>query len=239
MTANLHAIHDRAPDPRVLDLLAAPDRAPEDRALDGPRQAADVLTYLAIEPGMRVAELACGRGYFTDLLARAVGPSGGVLGQNAPAMLAGTPVEAAWGARLARIRDRNVTRVDRGLSDPLPPGTRGLDLVFLAIDYGELAALRVDLDEMNHAVHLALRPGGRYVVMEETPREGTRLTDLHALHVEESRHARREIESAGFVFQSEGRFFRDGTDPRDWDANPNAPLRGEARDRFALAFVKP
>ena len=239
MTANIHAVHDRPPEPRVLELLAAPDRAPQDRALDETRQAADLLTFLAVDPGMRVAELACGGGYFTELLARAVGPRGVVLGQNSPTMLAGSPVEAAWSARLARRSVENVVRVDRSLSEPLPTTARGLDLVFLAIDYGALVPLGVDEDAMNHAVHLALRPGGRYVVLEATPREGSRTTDLHALHTEESRHARREIESAGFAFESEGRIFRDSSDPRDWDASPLAPLRGETRDRFVLAFTRP
>jgi predicted methyltransferase len=154
-------------------------------------------------------------------------------------MLSGSTAEAAWTARLRRASDANVQRVDRDFVDPLPPGTRNLDLVFLAIDYRDLVPFGVDRDAMNHAVHLSLRRGGRYVVLEETPREGPMLTDLHALHTEESRNARREIESAGFAFVSEGRFFRDSRDPRDWDANPHAPLRGEERDRFVLAFVKP
>jgi predicted methyltransferase len=239
VTANIHAVHDRPPDPRVLELLAAPDRAPADRALDDTRQAADLLTFLAVDPGMRVAELACGRGYFTELLARAVGPRGVVLGQNAPAMLAGSPVEAAWSARLAGPSAGNVVRIDRSLSAPLPATARGLDLVYLAIDYRALVPLGIDRDAMNHAVHLALRPGGRYVVLEETPLEGPFTTDLRALHTEESRHARRQIESAGFAFESEGRIFRDSSDPRDWDASPLAPLRREKHDRFVLAFTRP
>jgi predicted methyltransferase len=239
MTTNIHAVHDRPPDQRVLDLLAAPDRTPEDRALDDTRQAADLMTFLAVAPGMRVAELASGGGYYTELLARAVGPEGVVYGENVPRMLAGSPIGPIWTSRLARTSDRNVTRVDRSLDDPLPKEVRALDLVYLALDYGKLASLGVDRDAMNHGVHLALRRGGRFVVLEETPREGALLTDLRALHTEESRNARREIESAGFVFESEGRFFRDASDPRDWDASPRAPLRGEKRDRFVLAFVKP
>jgi predicted methyltransferase len=251
---NTHVVREATPTPRILDLLAAPDRAPEDRALDEPRQAADLLTFLAPEPDMRIAELGCGRGYLTELLARVVGPHGVVYGQNAPAMLAGSPVASEWRSRLLRPSNANVVRVDRTFVDPLPQGTRALDLVFLAIDYGQLAPFGIDRDAMNHAVHLALRPGGRYVVLDETPREGKLLTDLRALHAEESRNARREIESAGFVFASEGRFFRDSSDPRDWDASPRGPRPGdprvgdprvgdsrvgEKRDRFVLAFVKP
>ncbi len=236
--ANTHAVREVEPMTRVRELLAAPDRAPEDRALDESRQAADLLTFLAVDRGMRVAELGCGRGYMTELLARAVGPGGGVVGQNAPAMLA-SPVETAWSARLSRPVDANVVRVDRPFADPFPPGTRGLDLVFLAIDYGQLVPFGVDRDAMNHAIHLALRRGGRYVTLDETPREGSITTDLRALHIDESRNARREIESAGFVFAAEGRFLRDGADPRDWDANPGVPAKGEKRDRFVLVFTKP
>lgn len=237
--SNIHAAVEVQPTPHVLELLAAHDRTQEDHALDESRQAADLLTFLAIDDGSHVAELASVKGYFTELMARAVGPRGVVLGQNAPEMLAGTSAETAWKARLGRSSDANVVRVDRSFVAPLPPETRGLDLVFLAIDYGQLVQFGVDRDAMNHAVHLALRRGGRYVVLDETPREGPFLTDLHALHTAESRNARREIESAGFAFAAEGRFLRDSSDPRDWDANPGASKTGEKRDRFVLAFVKP
>ena len=179
--ANMNAVTQVNPAPRVLGLLAAPDRAPEDRALDDSRQAADMLTFLAVEPGARVAELACGKGYLTELIARAVGPRGVVYGQNAPGMLAGSPVEQIWAARLQRPSDSNVLRVNRDFVDPLPSGTRDLNLVFLAIDYGELVPLGVNRDAMNHAAHLALRRGGRYVVLVRTPPEGAALTDLHKL----------------------------------------------------------
>jgi predicted methyltransferase len=239
VVANMHAVQEVEPAPRVLELLAARDRTPEDRALDESHQTAELLTFISVARDARVAELASGKGYLTELLARAVGPHGVVFGQNAPAMLAGSSVATAWTARLSRPVDANVVRVDRDFSDPLPQSTRSLDLVFLALDYGALVPMGVDRDAMNHSVHLALRQGGRYVVLEETPREGPFLTDLHALHVEASRNARREIESAGFRFLSEGRFLRDSGDPRDWDASPRVPLHGEKRDRFVLVFEKP
>src|SRR5688572_16002831 len=60
----------------------APDRDADDRALDAGRKPAEMLTFFGIQPGMRVAELMAGRGYTAELLARAVGPSGEVYGQN-------------------------------------------------------------------------------------------------------------------------------------------------------------
>ena len=232
---NTHAITEVQPTERVLELLQAPDRLAEDRALDQHKQAAELLTFLGVSPGMRVAELGCGGGYTTELLARAVGATGTVYGQNAN--LHDASIEHAWAARLARPANAHVVRVDRNYSAPLPEQARGLDLVYLAVDYRSIP-MGVDADAMNHAVHLALRRGGRYVVLDRTPPEGARLADLRALHTQESRGTRRQIEAAGFSFVSEGRFFRDARDPRDWDAVPGEKRTGEKPDRFVLVFER-
>ena len=233
---NTHAITQVQPTERVLELLQAPDRLAEDRALDQHNRPRSSSPSWASPPGMRVAELGCGGGYTTELLARAVGSTGIVYGQNAN--LHDASIERAWAARLARPANAHVVRVDRNFSAPLPEQARGLDLVDLAVDYRSIP-LGVDADAMNHAVHLALRRGGRYVVLDRTPPEGARLADLRALHTQESRGARREIEAAGFSFVSEGRFFRDARDPRDWDAIPGEKRTGEKPDRFVLVFVRP
>jgi predicted methyltransferase len=237
-TENMHAKTEIDPAPPVLDMLAAPDRSPADRALDAKRQAAEVMTFLAAPVGGRVAELACGGGYWTELVARAVGPSGVVYGENSPTMLLRQRgILATWNERLARPIDAKVVRLDRELGDPLPHDVRGLDLVYLALDYHQLAAHGVDRGAMNRAVLRALQSGGRYVVMDETPVEGPFVANLHELHSEESRNARREIEAAGFAFASEGRFFHDSSDPREWDVSPPPPT--QKRDRFILTFTKP
>jgi len=63
-------------------VVAAADRSEADRALDAGRKPAELLTFSGVAPGMRVADLAAGRGYTTELLARVVGDSGAVYGQN-------------------------------------------------------------------------------------------------------------------------------------------------------------
>ncbi len=236
--ANVHAITEVAVSPAVNAVLAAPDRTPEDRGLDEHRQSGDVLTFLGVERGMRIAQLGAGAGYTTELLMRLVGPEGLVLGQNPPGLIARTGIERPWTERLARPVNAKVTRVDRNFESPLPPETRNLDLVYLALFYHDLSTLGVDRDAMNHAVHLALRSGGRFAVLDRTPLQGPFLTNLHRLHTEESRNVRREVEAAGFQFVSEGRFLRTSSDPRDWDASEASPT-SEKEDRFLLVFLKP
>src|SRR5580698_8911202 len=63
-------------------IVAAADRTDADRALDPGRHPAEMLAFLAIVPGSHVAEIGAGGGYTTELLARAVGPSGLVYAQN-------------------------------------------------------------------------------------------------------------------------------------------------------------
>ena len=232
---NLHAVLEVEPSPSVLGVLAEPDRDAADRAQDDARQSAELLAYLDVRPGMRVAELGAGSGYFTEILARAVGPRGAVVAQNESALL-GPNVRDAWASRLEKQAMWNVKAIDGAYASPFPDGARDFDRVYLGAEYSLLVALGVDRAAMNRAVYDALVPGGRYVVLDRVlpPKS------LEA-HREESGGARSEIESAGFRFQSEGRFLRSSNDARDWNAAPGAqpaPNRRVVGDWFLLSFVK-
>jgi predicted methyltransferase len=204
----------------VSALMAAPDRLAADRALDAWRQSAELLAFLDVKAGMRVAELGAGGGHMTELLARAVGPSGQVYAVNPPDLVASRGLSEAWRARLARPVNRNVTRVDQGFDEPLP--ARDLDLVYIAYPYRDLPKERAVVDA---AVFAALRRGGKYVVYDHAP-------NVNAARVEEARNARYEIERGGFVLVSEGHFFRS---PLDAEGTPHV----EREARFVIAFMKP
>src|SRR5256885_327828 len=68
-------------------VVDAPDRSEKDRALDAGRHPAETLEFLDLKPGMKVAEIGAGGGYTTELMARAVGPSGAAYMQNDPRWL--------------------------------------------------------------------------------------------------------------------------------------------------------
>ena len=69
---------------RIAAIVAAPDRSAADRANDLRRKPAELLDFIGIRPGMVVLDLSAGGGYTTELLARAVGPTGRVYGQSPP-----------------------------------------------------------------------------------------------------------------------------------------------------------
>ncbi len=238
---NTHAVTEVNDTPASLAVVAETDRDPRDRALDARYQGADLLTFLDVRPGMRVAELTAGGGYLTELLSRTVGASGQVFANEPPSLVARTTVSSALRERLSRSVNTPVTRVDRELASPLPARARNLDLVYLALPYRTVEALGVRTSEMNRAAFEALAPGGAYVVLDFRPRmNGPSAVNLHALHAQESTNVRRQVEAAGFVFVTEGRFLRNDANPNEWDAilasNPT-PL--EEQDRFLLEFVRP
>jgi predicted methyltransferase len=225
--------------PSPEEMVKAADRTDADRKLDAGRKPAELLRFLAVRPGMRVAELFAGGGYTTELLARAVGPKGVVYGQNTKQVLerfAGKP----WGERLARPVNANVVRVVREMDDPLPPEARPLDLVVSNIVYHDSVWLNVDRAKMNGAVLAALRSGGRYVVCDSSAKKGTGVEAAKTLHRIDEALVRKEVAVAGFKLVEEGDFLRNPADPRDWNSSPGAA--GEKRgtsDRFCLAFAKP
>jgi predicted methyltransferase len=225
--------------PAIKAVLDAPDREADDKELDAGRHAAELLTFMGIHPGMKVAELAAGVGYSAELLARAVGPTGVVYGQNNQWIL-DKFADKPWTARLAKPVNKNVVKVTRDFEDPLPPEAKDLDVVLCNLFYHDTFWANVDRAKMNASVLKALKPGGKYVIVDHSGRPGTGSTEVKTLHRVEEKVVLDEVLKAGFKLAQEADFMRNPADTRDWNAAPFAA--GEKRgtsDRFVLVFVKP
>lgn len=219
--------------------LAAADRSPDDRALDAGRKSEQWLSFFGVAPGMHVGEIAAGGGYTSELLARIVGPSGVVYGEN-PSSFLQRFAEQPWSQRLAKAVNKNVIRSDREPDAPFPPEAQNLDVVLSILVYHDTVWLGVDRDKMNRAIFAALKPGGVYGVIDHSGRAGTGATETQTLHRIEESVVRDEIQKAGFVLDAEASFLKNPNDTRDWSASPR--FAGEKRgtsDRFVLRFRKP
>jgi predicted methyltransferase len=64
--------------------VASPDRTAADRTNDKRRKPEQMLGFIGIRPGIVAVDLSASGGYTTELLARAIGPSGKVYGQSRP-----------------------------------------------------------------------------------------------------------------------------------------------------------
>ncbi len=69
---------------QVAAILASADRTAADRTNDLRRKPQDLVTFYGIQPGITAVDLFAGGGYTTELVARAVGPTGKVYGQSRP-----------------------------------------------------------------------------------------------------------------------------------------------------------
>ena len=225
--------------PAVRAAVDAADRSPDDRALDAGRHPAELLAFFGVAPGQKVAELGAGGGYTAELLARVVGPTGKVWGQNSKFVL-DRFAEKPWSERLAKPVMKGVVRADREFDDPLPAEATNLDAVFMVLIYHDTVWWKADRAKMNAAIFKALKSGGTFGIVDHSGRAGTGTTETETLHRIEEKALRDEVEKAGFKLVAEASFLRNPADTRDWNDSPRvaADRRGTS-DRFVLKFVKP
>jgi predicted methyltransferase len=184
---------------------------------------------------MRVLDLSAGRGYNTELLARAVGPAGTVYAQHNRLSSGNKVIRSAFEARLKKPVMKPVVYLAREFEDPVPPEAGRLDLVTFNFNYHDTVWMGVDRAKMNRAVFDALKNGGVYIIADHSGRPGTGASETKSLHRIEESVVRREVEAAGFKFVADADFLRNPNDPRDVPVfKPQVP-----NDEFVLKFVKP
>jgi predicted methyltransferase len=69
---------------QIAQILGSQDRSAADRTNDLRRKPEQMLAFIGIRPGIVAIDLSAAGGYTTELLARAIGPSGIVYGQSRP-----------------------------------------------------------------------------------------------------------------------------------------------------------
>ena len=213
---------------RAAALVASPERSDADRTNDFRRKPAEMLAFIGVREGWTALDISAAGGYTTELIARAVGPSGRVYGQTR------TPDPRQRVAERAK-KVSNMVPVVQPFENPAPPEMKSnaLDLVTLMFNYHDFGFMGVDRAAMNRAVFTALKPGGLYIVADHSGRPGTGISEAKTLHRIEEAFLRREVEAAGFQLVAEGGFLRHPNDPRDQE-NPPFP-----KDEFVLKFRKP
>lgn len=218
----------------IRAIVDDPSRSSADREIDKRRHPAELLAFSGVRPGMRVLDLATGRGYTAELLARAVGPDGRVVAQNDP-----VPFEkfmkSTWDERFSRPAMRNVTPVVRPMADPAPADSGKFDLVTFILFYHDTVWLKTDRAAMNKRLFDLLVPGGTLIVVDHAGAAGSGATQTDTAHRIEEKVVRDELAAAGFAFVEDADFLRNPDDPRDLPF-----FKAEIpTDRFVLKFRRP
>ncbi len=149
----------------------------------------EIVAALELKPGMAVADVGAGTGFFTRLFADKVGPAGKVYAVDiSRPFLDHIAAEAK-----KRGQDQIVTVLGNQDATNLP--AESVDLVFLSDVYHHFE----NPEQTLASIRRALRPSGRLVVIEFDRVEG-QSSEFVLKHVRAGKAVfRKEIEAAGFV----------------------------------------
>jgi predicted methyltransferase len=219
-----------APD-TVTKAVSDTTRPKADTDRDAIRLPADTIAFAGVKPGMKIAELFPGGGYFTRMLSDVVGPSGHIYGIENAKWDDGSDAKVA-----ANHKNVSIQIVKFGEFD-LP---EKVDLFWITQNYHDLHIAKygkVDMAAFNKHVYDSLKSGGTYFILDHQANPGTTEADIEKLHRIEKAQVVREVEAAGFKLAGEGNALHRTGDDHTKSIFDKA-IQGHT-DQYMLKFVKP
>jgi len=187
----------------VANAIAHPDRPSQDREQDSHRKPAEILDFVGVGRDMHVMDVFSAGGYYTELLARVVGPEGRVIAYNNPPYA--RFAEKGIAARYAGDRLPNVRQVTSTIEElELAPAT--LDAAIFIMSYHDLywrptdgSWPPTDPALLLAKMRAALKPGGVVVVQDHVAVPGGNAAEVvDKLHRIDPAVVKADFAKAGF-----------------------------------------
>jgi predicted methyltransferase len=225
----VHAQDEQAA--RMTAALTAPARPMEEKERDPARKPIQTVQFLGIETGDTVIDAIAAGGWFTEVLAAAVGPSGKVLAQN-PQFFVSQPGfverEKARHDRLGNVQAVHGELAAAGVVAQADAAITALNLHDLYNGQnGEATAVA-----FAKSIYDALKPGGVFGVIDHVGIEGQNNAQFHRLQVAQARDV---LTQAGFRIEAESDILRN---PGDDHTKPVRDMAGRT-DQFLIRARKP
>ncbi|MFL6603805.1 MAG: class I SAM-dependent methyltransferase [Steroidobacteraceae bacterium] len=224
----------------IAGAVADPARPAEDKQDDQNRKPAETVQFAGIKPGDKVVELVPGRGYFTRIISKVVGPKGHVYALSPPRRpnaAPDSPDPVSWTTAIAADPAYSNVSVQAGsiakIAVPEPA-----DVVFTSRNYHDVHNVpNIDLAAFNKSVFEALKPGGMYIVLDHAAAKGSGARDTSTLHRIDPEAVKAEALAAGFVLAGQSNVL---ANPQDAHTAPvfDSSVKGKT-DQFILKFRKP
>lgn len=224
----------------IARAVAAPERSAKDRERDARDKPAELLAFAGVKPGMKVADVFGGGGYWTELLSRAVGPTGSatLVNNEGYANFAKDDIKV----RFADGRLKEVKQMV-GKTSALGLGSGEYDLILIFMGYHDLYWVdekegwpKIDADNFLKQLNAALKPGGKLLIVDHAAKEGTGSSAAQDLHRIDEAFTKQDIASHGFLFEKAFTGYRNSTDDHTKMVF-DAAIRGKT-DRFAHLYRK-
>jgi predicted methyltransferase len=225
----------------IAAAVASSGRSAADRERDERDQPAALMAFAGVRPGMTVADIFGGGGYWSELFALAVGSEGHVdLVNNV-----GYFYYAREGLK-ARFADGRMESITRHVveSCDLELGQARVDLAVIFMSYHDLYYVdpasgwpRIDASGFLEQVHAAIKPGGYLLIVDHAAVAGSGSASAQDLHRIDERYAQADIESHGFELERTWDGYRN---PADDLTKPvfDPAVRGKT-DRFTHLYRRP
>jgi predicted methyltransferase len=224
-----------ANDAYIVLAVSDPARPQADKDRDVNRKPAEMVAFAGVKPGMVVADMIPGGGYFTRIFSKSVGPTGKVYA------IAGAPRPGQPPPLDALVKDAanyaNLTVVSSDFQSIAAPSP--VDIAWTSQNYHDLKnrPAPFEIAKFNKAVYDMLKPGGIYIVLDHSAKTDAADDVTNKMHRIKEATVKTEVLAAGFKLVGSSDAVRDPADTRDvpvFDGN----IRGKT-DQFVLKFQKP
>ncbi len=225
----------------VEQALKQPGRLQKDLERDARSRPEAVIPLLQLKEGDVVADIWAGGGYYSELLGRVVGESGRVLLINNAAY---EHFAAKGLAERFDGRELPAVKIHQREAEDLDLGENQLDAAIIVMSYHDIYHVdekggwrAIDAADFLGQIYTALKPGGRFLIVDHVAQPGSGKRDAQDLHRIDLEFAREDITSRGFELVGSSDALRNPSD--DYTKMVFDPAVRGKTDRFILVFTKP
>jgi len=225
----------------TTDWLAIPQRAESDIKLDEGRKPIETLTFLGIRKGDAALDYEAGGGYYTEIMARAVGSKGHVTAWEATQFSGDAKGKAKWAGILARTP--NVHVLEQPFEEfQAPANSYNFALFHLSYHDAYWVSTEYKVKEQDpnvlvQKIYTAMKPGGIVGVVDHAGVAGDTRVTVDKLHRIDPEVVKADFLRGGFKLVGESQHLRVTSDDHT-KLVFDPTVRGKT-DRFVLKFMKP